>query len=84
MEELQSIILDYLDENEPNKTLFNTIFDKYYMYHSTSDEVELLLYRYDELCLNIDNYNIKEILDISSKINNTLNNYFRKAINPNK
>lgn len=83
MGELQSIILDYLDENEPNKTLFNTIFDKYSMYDSTSDEVELLLHRYNELYINIDNYNIKEILDISSKINNTLNNYFRKAINPN-
>lgn len=81
--ELQSIILDYLDENEPNKTLFNAIFDKYCMYDSTSDEVELLLHRYNELYINIDKYNIKEILDISSKINNTLNNYFRKAINPN-
>ena len=84
MEELQSIILDYLEKNEPNKTLFNAIFDKYYTYHSTSDEVELLLHRYNELYINIDKYNIKEILDISSKINNTLNNYFTKAINPNK
>ena len=84
MEELQSIILDYLEKNEPDKTLFNAIFDKYYMYHSTSDEVELLLHRYNELYINIDKYNIKEILDISSKINKTLNNYFRKAINPNK
>ena len=84
MEELQSIILDYLEKNEPDKTLFNAIFDKYYTYHSTSDEVELLLHRYNELYINIDKYNIKEILDISSKINNTLNNYFTKAINPNK